>query len=105
MFATNAESLDDEVPAKGTRAARLEARVTNEQKTLLQRAAAILGRSLSDFLVSSAQETATRVIQEHETIRLSKADRVAFVTALLKPPVPPARLAKAAKAYREKTGL
>jgi hypothetical protein len=28
------KSLDDEVPAKGTRAARLEARVTNEQKTL-----------------------------------------------------------------------
>lgn len=105
MAATNGESLSDEVPAKGTRAARLEVRVTNEQKTLLQRAATILGRSLSDFLVSSAQETATRVIQEHETIRLSKADRTALVTTLLKPPEPPARLAKAAKAYREKTGL
>ncbi len=105
MLAADAESLDDEVSAKSPRAARLEARVTNEQKALLQRAAAILGRSLSDFLVSSAQETATRVIQEHETIRLSKADRTAFVTALLKPPVPSARLAKAAKAYREKTGL
>ena len=105
MLATDTESLEDEGSTKSPRAARLEARVTNEQKTLLQRAAAILGRSLSDFLVSSAQETATRVIREHETIRLSKADQTAFVTALLKPPVPSARLAKAAKAYREKPGL
>lgn len=104
MLATDAEPLDDDMPTKGTRA-RLEARVTNEQKTLLQRAAAILGLSLSDFLVSSAQETATRVIQEHEILRLSEADRTAFVSALLKAPLPTARLAKAAKAYREKTGV
>lgn len=104
MFATDAESLADDLVDKSARSARLEARVTKEQKTLLQRAAALLGRSLSDFLVSSAQETAARVIHEHETIRLTKADRTAFVSALLNPPAPKARLAKAAKAYREKTG-
>jgi uncharacterized protein (DUF1778 family) len=100
MHATDIESLD-----KAARSARLEARVTDEQKTLLQRAAALLGRSLSDFLVASAQDAATRVIQEHEMIRLTKADRTVFVSALLDPPAPNARLAKAAKAYRQKMGL
>lgn len=100
MLASDAESLE-----KTARRARLEARVTDEQKTLLQRAAALLGRSLSDFLVASAQDAATRVIQEHETIRLTKTDRTAFVSALLNPPAPNARLAKAAKGYRQKMGL
>ncbi|MGA7178242.1 MAG: DUF1778 domain-containing protein [Thiobacillaceae bacterium] len=105
MIAANAESLDDDLLEQSARSARLEARVTKEQKSLLQRAAALQGRSLSDFLVSSAQEAATRVIQEHETIRLSRTDRTAFILALLNPPAPQVRLAKAAKTYRAKTGM
>ena len=88
-----------------TRAARLEARMTTDQKALLQHAAALSGRTLSEFVVASAQEAAARVIQEHETIRLSRSEQVAFVTALLKPLAPNARLRKAAEKYRQQTGL
>ena len=88
-----------------TRAARLEARMTTDQKALLQHAAALSGRTLSEFVVASAQEAAARVIQEHETIRLSRSEQVAFVTALLKPRAPNARLRKAAEKYRQQTGL
>lgn len=42
---------------------RLEARISPEQKALLERAAALEGRSLTDFVVASAQAAA------HETIR------------------------------------
>lgn len=88
-----------------TRAARLEARMTTDQKALLQHAAALSGRTLSEFVLASAQEAASRVIREHETIRLSRAEQIAFVTALLKPRAPNARLRKAAAKYRQQMGL
>ena len=88
-----------------SRSARLEARISVEQKTVLQRAATLSGRTLSEFVVASAQDAATRVIQEHETIRLSRAEQIAFVSALLKPPAANARLRRAAAAYRKQMGL
>ena len=88
-----------------SRSARLEARISAEQKTVLQQAAALSGRTLSEFVVASAQEAARRVIQEHENIRLSRAEQIAFVTTLLKPPAPNKRLRQAAAAYRKQMGL
>ena len=88
-----------------SRGARLEARISVNQKTVLQRAAALSGRTLSEFVVASAQDAASRVIQEQETIRLSRAEQIAFVSALLKPPAANARLRQAAAAYRKQTGL
>ena len=88
-----------------SRSARLEARISVEQKTVLQRAATLSGRTLSEFVVASAQDAATRVIQEHETIRLSRVEQIAFVSALLKPPAANARLRRAAAAYRKQMGL
>lgn len=88
-----------------SRGARLEARISVEQKTVLQQAAALSGRTLSEFIVASAHEAAKRVIQEHETIRLSRSEQIAFVTALLNPPAPNERLRQAATAYRKQMGL
>lgn len=88
-----------------SRGARLEARISLEQKAVLQQAAALSGRSLSEFVVASAQEAAKRLIQEHETIRLSRSEQVTFVTALLSPPAPSKRLRQAAAAYRKQMGL
>ena len=80
--------------------ARLEARITADQKAFFQRAAALLGRSLTDFVVSSAQEIAARTVREHESMTLSARDRETFVAALLEAPAPGKRLRKAAKLYR-----
>ena len=88
-----------------TRAARLEARMTTAQKALLQHAATLSGRTLSEFVLASAQEAAAKVIQEYEIIRLSRSEQVAFVTALLKPRAPNARLRNAAEKYRQQMGL
>jgi len=85
---------------KSSRSARLEARITLEQKELLSRAAALLGRSLTDFVVTSAYETAARTVREHEAMVLSNRDRKIFVKALLNPPTPGARLRKAARRYK-----
>ena len=87
--------------AKAARTARLEARITPVQKALLERAAALSGRSLSEFVVSSAQETAARMVREQEAMTLGARDRKAFVAALLKPPAPGSRLRNAARRYNK----
>ena len=87
-----------------SRGARLEARVSAAQKTALQRAAALSGRTLSEFVVASAQEAASKVIRDHELIRLSRAEQTAFVKTLLAPSAPGAGLRKAAAAYKKRLG-
>ena len=91
-------------PLASGKVERLEARITPLQKELLERAAAIEGRTLTDFVVSSAQTAARRVIQEHEVFELNARDREVFVHALLKPPAPNEKLRKAARRYRQNHG-
>lgn len=87
------------------RNARLEARVSGDQKDFFQRAATLTGRTLSELVIDSTQEAAAKIVQEHEVIRLSREEQVAFVSALLTPSEPGARLKKAVQSYRQKAGL
>lgn len=66
--------------------ARLEARLPIEVHALLKRAAEIQGRSLTDFVVTAAQEMATRVVEDAGVVRLSVEDQEKFAEALLNPP-------------------
>lgn len=87
--------------AEASRSARLEARITVDQKAQIERAAAYAGRSVTDFVVGAISAAAEAVIQEQELIRLSRAESKAFVAALLKPTAPNAELKKAARRYRK----
>lgn len=80
--------------------ARLEARVTKEQKALFERAAAIRGRSVTDFVVDSAQRAAVQAIREQEAMLLTARDRKVFVAAMMNPPEPGKRLRKAARRHK-----
>ena len=86
------------------RAERLEARISPDQKALFQRAAALQGRSLTDFVVSSVQEAAARTIEEMEIIRLTARDSRVFAEALLHPRAPNEKLRAAARRYLETIG-
>lgn len=77
------------------RTERLEARVSRETKALCQKAAAIQGSSLTDFIVKSAVEAAKHTMREHEFVELTRRDRIAFAEALLSAPAPNSRLRKA----------
>jgi len=89
------------MPASSSKQDRLEARITPEQKELLQQAAAIEGTSLTDFVVRSAQRAAEQTIRDHVTIALTARESQAFVEALLEPPAPNAALRAAAEQYRQ----
>jgi uncharacterized protein (DUF1778 family) len=80
---------------------RLEARISAQKKDVLRNAAALAGRTLSEFVISSAYEAAVRLIHEHQQLHLAEADRELFIQALLSPPKPSKNLIKAAKLYNK----
>lgn len=88
-----------------TRAQRLETRVTAEQKTLIEHAAALQGRTVTDFVLTSVQDAARRAIEEHQQLELSVRDSQAFVDALLNPKSVNDRLRDTVRRYREATGV
>jgi uncharacterized protein (DUF1778 family) len=81
--------------------ARLEARVPPEVKALWQQAAELEGRTLTDFVIASVQEAASKIIQRHQTLKLNREDSQAFVTALLEPPQLSETLKTAAIRYQQ----
>lgn len=85
-----------------SRAERLEARVTAEQKGLIERAAALQGRSVTDFVLTSVQDAARRAIEKHSRLALSVRDSETFVDALLKPKPVNDRLHDTVRRYRER---
>ena len=87
--------------ARIERSERLEARISREQKSLFQRAAALRGLTLTDCVPSTAQMAAHKTIEEFEVLRLSPGDQEAFATILLQPPEPSPRLKRACQTYRE----
>ncbi|GHU32311.1 hypothetical protein AGMMS50256_22190 [Betaproteobacteria bacterium] len=88
-----------------SRNARLDARVSSEQKNFFLHAASLSGRTLSEFMIDSAQEAAARIVREHEIVRLSREEQIAFVSALLDPPEAGKRLRRAVADYRLKAGV
>jgi uncharacterized protein (DUF1778 family) len=84
---------------------RLEARISAEQKSLIERAAALQGRTLTDFVLTSVQDAARRAIEDHQQLELSVRDSEAFVDALLNPRPVNDRLRDTVRRYREATGL
>lgn len=93
-------------PPRGrVRGERLETRVTAHQKSLIEHAAALQGRSVTDFVLTSLQEAARRAIEEHERLELSVRDSQAFVDALVNPKPVNDRLRDTVRRYRQATGI
>jgi uncharacterized protein (DUF1778 family) len=78
---------------------RITARLTPKQKKLFRKAAAIEGRSLTDFVLRAAHDEAMRTIERQQLVTLSERDQKAFVSALLDPK-PNKRLEAAARKYK-----
>jgi len=85
-----------------TKPDRIELRLSPDQKALIERAAACLGRSVSDFVLGNAEQAAKAVIEEHERIQLDRIQSRVLVDALLSPPSPNKELRAAAKEHRKK---
>ena len=93
-------------PATGrVRGERLETRVTADQKRLIEHAAALQGRSVTDFVLTSLQDAARRAIEEDQHLELSVRGSQAFVQALVEPQPINERLRDTIRRYRKRTGV
>lgn len=57
--------------------------------------------TLTGYLIATVGEDARRVVEDAEIMRLARADQIRFAEALIDPPKPNERLARAAKRYAE----
>ena len=90
-----------EAKSKPNRSDRLVARITPDDKALLERAATLEGSSVASFVVSHVRTAATEVIRRYESIQLNQAETERFLKALTAPPQQATpRMAKAIDLYR-----
>lgn len=90
--------------ATKTKRRRFNARLLDEQKALIERAAAITGQSVSKFIMSSAEHAAEQTIREHDMISLSARDSQTVMEALLHPAAANDALLRALERHRELVG-
>lgn len=84
---------------------RFDARISHEQKSIFEKAAQLGGyRSLTDFVMHSAQNEAMKIIAENERILVSQQDTEIFFDSLMNPAKPNNVLTKAAKEYKKQFG-
>lgn len=83
---------------------RLEARITPDQKRLIERAAELRGTTVTEFVVASAQQAAADIIKDFEVLTLRDEARKVFVDSLLNPPPPNAAARAAAERYKTQLG-
>jgi uncharacterized protein (DUF1778 family) len=83
--------------------ARTSARLTAEQKQLIERAAALRGTSVTEFVVVRAQAAARSAIKEFEVLRLRDEAREVFLNAALNPPTPNEAARSTAERYKKNT--
>jgi uncharacterized protein (DUF1778 family) len=86
-----------------TRDERLDARVTREEKEMIETAARLRGTSASDFVRMATRDAALNTIREHEVLTLNEEAKRVFVEALLNPPRPNEKAIAAARRLKEET--
>ncbi len=84
---------------------RFDARISESQKLLIQRAADLEGCSLTNFVLRSAKTAADRTIQERTMIVMNARDSEVFVDSLLKPRESRRVLRNAARSYKKAASL
>ncbi|MDP2172053.1 MAG: DUF1778 domain-containing protein [Rhodocyclaceae bacterium] len=78
----------DNRPPRSTESARINLRTSPEAKALIERAAALMGTTVSGFMLQNAYEAARRVVADNDTIMLSQRDFEAFIAACENPSEP-----------------
>jgi hypothetical protein len=83
---------------------RIDLRVTQEQKELLEKAASLRGVSLSAYTLLHLLPVAQQEIDSQERLILSERDRDLLMSILENPPELQGKLKTAIKNYRDKYG-
>ena len=79
-------------PMSTAQSERINLRLSEMAKRRIEQAAAVEGKTVSGFIVSSALENAEKTVQRHETMALGREDAMRFFDAIADPPPPNKRL-------------
>lgn len=95
----------DRVECRPRKEERLEVRIAPDQKRLIERAAALRGTTLTDFVIASVQEAAATTIKDFDILHLQNEAREVFMNAIMNPPAPNKAARDAAERYSKHMGL
>lgn len=76
---------------------RIDLRLNEDDKSMIEEAAAMTNQSISQFMVSTASERAAEVIDQHRRLILNEQSWNLVMDAISNPPAPNDRLKRAAK--------
>lgn len=76
---------------------RIDLRLTDDDKSMIEEAAAITNQSVTQFMLNSASERAAEVIEQHRRVILNEESWAKVMNALSNPPAPNEKLKRAAK--------
>jgi uncharacterized protein (DUF1778 family) len=74
--------------------ARINLRTSAEAKAMIERAATLMGTTVSSFMLQNAFEAARRIVSETDTLLLTQRDFETFTASIENPPKPKAALRK-----------
>lgn len=80
---------------------RIDLRLNEDDKHMIEEAAAMTNQSISQFMVSTASARAAEVIDQHRRLLLNEESWNLVMDAITNPPVPNERLKRAANRLRE----
>lgn len=75
---------------------RIDLRLTDDDKSIIEEAAAMSNQSITQFMVSSASERAVKVIEQHRRLVLSEESWNLVMDVISNPPAPNDKLKRAA---------
>jgi uncharacterized protein (DUF1778 family) len=84
--------------------ARLEARIPQDLKPLLRRAADLEGLTVTDYIIQVLRQASEATLHRTSVIHLALVDQEAFASAILAPPPVAPALARAFERRRELLG-
>ncbi len=80
-------------------------RLPAELKEQVERAAALRGETVSGWAKPILAEAAARQLRDHDFLEMARADRVAFIQAVLSPSKPTKAAIEAARRYKKAFGV
>jgi uncharacterized protein (DUF1778 family) len=102
-MATDLTDIEQMLARQEQKSARLEVRSTQTQKSIIEKAAALLGESLSSYLLSTAMRDALQIIRDHQVTELSLDDWNRFANILETDALPNSELVSAKRLHRKHT--
>ena len=76
---------------------RIDLRLTDDDKSMIEEAAAMTNQTITQFMVASASERAAEVIEQHRRLILSEESWNLVMDAISKPPAPNDMLKRSSK--------